>query len=123
MSDDKDLAQVLTADISEYYKNKFDADKVRLDLIEPEFIIGTGQVLTFGASKYEDNSWQQVPNAESRYYGAAMRHLMAYRMGDESDSETGLSHLHHAATCLMFLAHFESRRTKDYEHQCSNADA
>jgi len=86
---------------------KDDQDKIRLDLIEPEFIEGVGEVLTFGAKKYEADSWQNVEDAENRYYGAVMRHLVAYRKGEETDPESGLSHLKHAACNIMFLLHFE----------------
>lgn len=87
---------------------KNDKDKNRLDLIEPQFIEGVGEVLTFGANKYEPNNWQNVENAEDRYYAAALRHLMAWRKGETVDEESGLSHLKHAATNLMFLLHFET---------------
>ena len=86
---------------------KNDQGKNRLDLIEPEFIEGIGEVLTFGTAKYEPNNWQNVEDAEDRYYAAALRHLMAWRRGEVVDEESGLSHLKHAATNLMFLLHFE----------------
>lgn len=86
---------------------KFDTDKNRLDLIEPEFIEGLGEVLTFGAKKYGPNTWQTIADPENRYYGAALRHLMAYRKGEHTDSESGLSHLKHCAVNLMYLLHFE----------------
>ena len=86
---------------------KDDQEKNRLDLIEPEFIEGVGKVLTFGANKYEPNSWQKVEDAENRYYAAALRHLMAWRRGEKTDPESGLSHLDHAACNIMFLQHFE----------------
>lgn len=86
---------------------KYDQEKNRLDLIEPEFIESVGKVLTFGAQKYEPNNWQGVEDAEDRYYAAAMRHLMAYRRGEKIDPESGLSHLEHLACNVMFLLHFE----------------
>ena len=86
---------------------KDDQEKNRLDLIEPEFIEGVGKVLTFGADKYEPNNWQKVEDAEDRYYAAALRHLIAWRKGEKTDPESGLSHLDHAACNLMFLQHFE----------------
>ena len=86
---------------------KDDQEKNRLDLIEPEFIEGVGKVLTFGADKYEPNNWQKVEDAENRYYAAAMRHLMAWRKGEKTDPESGLSHLYHVACNIMFLQHFE----------------
>lgn len=86
---------------------KDDTGKNRLDLIEPEFIESVGKVLTFGASKYEPNNWQNVEDGKDRYYAAALRHLMAYRRGEVTDPESGLSHLEHAACNIMFLLHFE----------------
>lgn len=87
---------------------KDDQGKNRLDLIEPQFIEGVGEVLTFGANKYEPNNWQNVDDAEDRYYAAAMRHLLAWRKGETVDPESGLSHLKHVATNIMFLLHFET---------------
>lgn len=89
---------------------KNDEGKNRLDLIEPRFIEGVGEVLTFGAKKYEPNNWQKVEDAENRYYAAALRHLMAWRRGEKIDLESGLSHLKHAATNIMFLLHFEEEK-------------
>ena len=87
--------------------HKDDQEKNRLDLIEPEFIEGVGKVLTFGADKYEPNNWQKVEDAENRYYAAAMRHLMAWRKGEKTDPESGISHLFHVACNIMFLQYFE----------------
>ena len=86
---------------------KDDKEKNRLDLIEPEFIEGVGKVLTFGANKYEPNNWQKVEDAKDRYYAAALRHLIAWRKGEKTDSESGISHLDHVACNIMFLQHFE----------------
>ena len=68
---------------------KNDQDKVRLDLIESQFIEDVGEVLTFGAKKYEPNNWQKVENPEDRYYAAALRHLIAWRKGEKTDGESG----------------------------------
>lgn len=86
---------------------KNDQSKNRLDLIEPQFIEGVGEVLTFGADKYGPNNWQKVEDAEDRYYAATLRHLLAWRHGEAKDPESGLSHLKHVATNIMFLLHFE----------------
>ena len=93
--------------VSSSVGKKNDEGKNRLDLIEPEFIEAVGQVLTFGAEEYGPNNWQNVEDAENRYYAAAMRHLMAYRKGEKTDPESKLPHLAHVATNMMFLMHFE----------------
>lgn len=92
------------------YENKHDYGKIQLDLISPEFIEDLGKVLTFGANKYSAESWKTVPDAENRYYAALLRHIMAYRKGEDMDEESGLSHLAHASACLMFITHFEKER-------------
>lgn len=86
---------------------KKDSGKLRLDLVTPEFIEEVGEVLTFGASKYPANSWQKIPDAVDRYYAAAMRHILAWRKGEKNDSESGLSHLAHAATNMMFIMYLD----------------
>ena len=91
------------ADGMEQIGHKDDDHKIRLDLIPPEVIMEIGKVLTFGAIKYAPNNWQQLPNFNRRYYAAALRHLMAWRMGEDFDKESGLLHLSHALTCLAFL--------------------
>ena len=86
---------------------KYDQDKLRYDLLPPECLEGIVEVLTFGAKKYAPNNWLKVPDAKDRYYAAAMRHLQAWRKGEITDPESGLHHLKHAATCLIFLLYFE----------------
>ena len=90
---------------------KFDTGKTRLSLIEPNFIEGVGKVLTFGAEKYEANGWQNLPEEELyRYKDALMRHILEHlKQSGSNDLESGISHLHHAACNIMFLAYFEEQ--------------
>lgn len=88
---------------------KYDADKSRLDLVQWPLVTGIGDVLAYGAKKYEANNWQHVANGDDRYFAAAMRHLIAYRSGEVLDPESGLNHLAHAATNLMFLLHIQTK--------------
>lgn len=87
---------------------KYDDGKLRFDLILPEFDEAVAKVLTFGAAKYAPNSWQHVDDRRNRYYASLMRHLNAYRKGEKLDSESGLSHLAHAACNVMFLMYAEN---------------
>ena len=91
---------------------KDDEGKVQLDLIEPSFIIGVGKALTQGAEKYGKNNWQKLEDAEDRYYAAIMRHLMAWRMGEKSDKDSGLNPMYHIAANAMFLAHIDNEEKK-----------
>lgn len=82
---------------------KWDAKKIRYDLIPPSFSRGLAAVLTYGAAKYSDDNWSKVPDLRRRYYAALLRHLESWRSGEALDSESGLPHLDHAAACLAFL--------------------
>ena len=91
-------------------ENKFDGEKVRLDLVEPSIIEAIGKVRTYGVKKYGDEqSWRKVE--KPRYIAAAMRHFEAYRKGESNDAESGMPHLWHCACNLMFLIEL------DKEHQ------
>ena len=85
---------------------KFDRDKCRLDLIDPAFTEGVGNVLTFGAKKYEAESWKALDNGLRRYLTAAERHILAIKKGEICDPESGLPHAYHAATDLMMVQWF-----------------
>lgn len=87
---------------------KDDGNKPRLELIPPEMMHALGEVLAFGAEKYDDRNWEQGM-AWGRVYGALQRHLNAWWGGEAKDPETGMSHLWHASCCLAFLVAYEAR--------------
>ena len=43
---------------------KHDAGKPRMDLIPPRAEMLLAEVLTFGANRYGDDNWRDVPNME-----------------------------------------------------------
>jgi len=85
---------------------KFDQDKLPLHLLSTEALNQTAAVLAFGAQKYAEHNWR-AGFAWSRPLSAAMRHITAFNDGEDKDPESGLSHLAHAACCIMFLLEFE----------------
>lgn len=94
---------------------KYDSDKPRLDLIPGEALVGMGEVLGFGAKKYDAHNWRKGIE-HSRLFGAAMRHMTAYWNGETNDPESGLNHIKHAMTNLaMILASpdYDDRYRKD----------
>lgn len=85
---------------------KFDQDKLPLHLLSTEAMNQTAAVLAFGADKYAAHNWRKG-FAWSRPLSAALRHITAFNAGEDKDPESGLSHLAHAACCIMFLLEFE----------------
>lgn len=86
---------------------KNDKEKAKLYLIEPEFIEGTGRVLTHGASTYSPDNWKRCPTPWASYYSALQRHLSAIAKGEVVDPDSGENHIYHVACCVMFIAWFE----------------
>lgn len=86
---------------------KNDSGKARIDLISPYMLFGLGEVLEFGAHKYSPNNWRRG-FVYSRPFASMMRHLWSWWKGEDKDSESGMSHLWHAASCLMMLIEFEA---------------
>lgn len=92
---------------------KYDQGKSRVDLLIdgcPNAIKAVSDVLTFGAKKYDDHSWQCVENGISRYKAAMLRHIIAHSSGELIDSESGLSHLAHAACNALFILELELKK-------------
>ena len=84
---------------------KFDAGKPPMELLSTEALVQISRVLDFGKGKYSAHNWRKGMSW-SRLIGAAMRHLTAYKDGEDLDPETGLSHLAHLGCCTMFLLEF-----------------
>jgi hypothetical protein len=85
---------------------KFDEDKPSMNLLSRIALEETAKVMDFGKEKYDAHNWRKG-FAWSRPLSAAMRHIMAFNDGENKDPESGLSHLAHAACCIMFLLEFE----------------
>lgn len=88
---------------------KDDADKLRWSLIPMGTIHDMIDVLEYGALKYGEDNWKRVPQANQRYYDAAMRHIDAWWSGEKRDQETDASHLAHAMCCIAFLMYLEKQ--------------
>lgn len=94
---------------------KDDAGKPRYDLIPALAEEAVVKVLTFGAQKYGAENWRKVPDAHARYYAAARRHGAARRRGEYLDPESGLPHLAHEITCLMFMLELDLKTSETAE--------
>lgn len=88
---------------------KHDQGKLQVGLVSQIFLMGLARVLTFGAKKYAAHNWR-LGIEYSRLFDALQRHLWAWWAGEETDPESGESHLDHAACCLMFLRELSQTR-------------
>jgi len=87
---------------------KLDVGKNRLGLVLCGFaraLQEVGAVGTYGANKYTDNGWTEVPDGERRYTDAMLRHLMREATGEERDPDSGLRHAAHC--CWNALARLD----------------
>ena len=80
--------------------SKLDDGKNRLGLVIGDFarsLKAVGEVGTYGAIKYTDGGWVEVPNGIKRYTDATMRHFLDEMSGVEYDKDTELLHAAHFA--------------------------
>ena len=79
---------------------KLDGGKVRPALVLGSFaraLLQVSQVGTFGAAKYSDDGWVNVPDGIRRYDEAMMRHWLKEKAGEEVDKDSNLLHAAHLA--------------------------
>lgn len=96
---------------------RYNEDKLKMSLVPTELIEGVAGVLTYGANKYTvrdeegnittrgDNNWRKGLPWMS-VIDSLERHLLAFKKGEDLDSESGLLHLAHAATNIAFLMNY-----------------
>jgi hypothetical protein len=97
---------------------KYDHDKPRIDLLfdgMPHALEAVSKVLTFGAKKYKEHSWQTVDNGFYRYKAALLRHLIYQAMGEQNDPESDLHHLAHAACNALFILELALKKQEEKE--------
>ena len=94
---------------------KNDEGKPRYELMPVKAFEEIIKVLTHGAKKYDDFNWRFVKDFQPRYYGAAMRHMEAWRKYERTD-ESSYHHLAHAIASLLFILDRELRE----ESTCSD---
>jgi hypothetical protein len=99
---------------------KFDSGKPGMNLLSREALEQIALVMDFGKQKYDAHNWRKGFQW-SRPLSAAMRHIMAFNDGEDKDPESGLSHLAHAACCIMFLLEFEKTH-KDLDDRWKPAE-
>lgn len=89
---------------------KHDDDKTQYQYLNPKFMQEMAEITTQGAKKYGGGNYLKGDGqALMRLYDALMRHLMAWRSGEEADPESGKSHLSHVACNAMMIYALEHK--------------
>jgi deoxycytidylate deaminase len=89
---------------------KHDDDKTQYQHLSPKFIEEMAEITTQGAKKYGGGNYLKGDEqALMRLYDALMRHLQAWRMGEEVDTESGKSHLSHVGCNAMMIYALEHK--------------
>jgi hypothetical protein len=77
--------------------------KTPLGLIPPSAMEQVAWVHKLGAAKYGEANWRKTGVCASTYVNAILRHLNAWRDGEDLDPESGFSHLAHIACSCNIL--------------------
>lgn len=77
--------------------------KCPMHLLPPVALEKTAWAHGVGAGKYGPYNWRAKKISASQYIAAVMRHLNAWHIGQNDDSESGLSHLAHIAATVNIL--------------------
>lgn len=84
---------------------RYNSGKLRYDLVNYQAHRDMVKVLTIGAEKYFDRSWEGGLSWTS-VIASLKRHLAAIEAGEDYDQETGCLHIAHAACNVHFLNAF-----------------
>lgn len=77
--------------------------KVAMSAVPAQPLMELGLAMMEGARKYGRHNYRVTGVRASVYYDAALRHLMAYWEGEDTDPDSGLPHLVKAMACLCVL--------------------
>lgn len=77
--------------------------KPPLDLLEYAADVEISQVMQHGADKYGRKNYQTLPIMATVYGGAIRRHVGQWLDGQDTDTDSGLSHLAHIGANIHVL--------------------
>lgn len=99
---------------------RFNKGKLRWSLVDFPSLEPMVKVLEFGAEKYDDHNWKKGLST-TEICESLLRHLTAYLDGEDSDKESGISHIGHIQCNAMFLAYMmREKKEMDtrYQKEC-----
>jgi Domain of unknown function (DUF5664) len=84
-------------------KGEAGSKKCPLHLIPASAMEETAYVHKLGSDKYGEFNWRKTGVSANTYIAAIMRHLNAFREGEDLDPESGRSHIAHIAANANIL--------------------
>ena len=112
---DEEFEAILVSKDDKLKARKDDVGKLPMDLIPPEAERMEAEVLAHGL-KYGPHNWRGGLQY-SRLIAALMRHFSAWRMGEDLDPESGLSHMAHVRAISGFLCTFIAEDRIDLDNR------
>ena len=79
---------------------RFNSNKVEFDDMPLLGMVEVAKVAAYGRSKYSKNNWRKGAST-GQYLNCAIRHIMKYMYGEETDDESQCLHLGHAAWNIL----------------------
>lgn len=92
---------------------RFNQGKPKWSLVDFKSMEPMIRVLEFGAQKYAPENWKKGLDT-TEILESMMRHLAALMDGEETDPESGVSHMGHIQCNAMFYNYF--KRQEDELH-------
>lgn len=84
-------------------KDAIGVRKAPLSCVPMNVVAELGVAMLEGASKYGRHNWREAGVRSSVYFDAAMRHLIAWWEGEDTDPDSGLPHVIKAMATLTVL--------------------
>lgn len=85
--------------------DRYNTGKPMVSMVDKALIEETAKVLQFGAQKYARDNWRKgLPYTQ--VCDSLLRHVYSFLAGENTDNESGHSHLGHAACNIMFLLRY-----------------
>ena len=84
-------------------KDSVGVKKVPMNHVPVRVMMELGLAMLEGALKYGSHNYRAAGVRASVYYDAFMRHMGAWWEGEDTDPDSGISHIIKAMTCLMVL--------------------
>jgi len=122
--EDKTIRLEIEKEVESFTKDsvqalRYNDGKLQWSLVDFKSLEGLVKVLEMGARKYDKHNWKKgMPITQVSE--SLMRHLFAFLNGEDTDPESGLSHISHVMCNAMFIEYIMREKPQfddRYENQ------